>query len=40
VHAAQNLSDDVGLQLLENSAATAAGLFATFPNFGNSEACL
>ena len=32
--AAQNLSDDVGLQLLENSAATAAGLFAIILMFG------
>jgi glycerol uptake facilitator-like aquaporin len=32
--AAQNLSHDVGLQLLENSAATAAGLFAIILMFG------
>src|SRR3954451_3329962 len=32
--AAQNLSDDVGLQLLENAAATAAGLFALILIFG------
>jgi glycerol uptake facilitator-like aquaporin len=30
--AAQQLSDDVGLQLLENAAATAAGLFAIIPH--------
>ena len=32
--AAQQLSDDVGLQLLENAAATAAGLFAIILMFG------
>lgn len=32
--AAQQLSDDVGLQLLENAAATAAGLFALILIFG------
>ncbi len=32
--AAQQLSDDVGLRLLENSAATAAGLFAIILMFG------
>ena len=32
--AAQRLSDDTGLQLLENSAATAAGLFAIILMFG------
>jgi arsenate reductase len=32
--AAAELSDDVGLQLLENSAATAAGLFAIILMFG------
>jgi glycerol uptake facilitator-like aquaporin len=32
--AAQQLSDDVGLQLLENAAATAAGLFAIILVFG------
>jgi glycerol uptake facilitator-like aquaporin len=32
--AAQNLSHDVGLQLLENAAATAAGLFAIILMFG------
>jgi arsenate reductase len=32
--AAANLSDDVGLQLLENAAATAAGLFAIILMFG------
>jgi arsenate reductase len=32
--AAQNLSGDTGLQLLENSAATAAGLFAIILMFG------
>ncbi|MBO9531895.1 MAG: aquaporin [Solirubrobacteraceae bacterium] len=32
--AAQRLSDDVGLQLLENAAATAAGLFALILMFG------
>jgi glycerol uptake facilitator-like aquaporin len=32
--AAQSLSDDVGLQLLENAAATAAGLFAIILMFG------
>jgi arsenate reductase len=32
--AAQQLSDDTGLQLLENSAATAAGLFAIILMFG------
>src|SRR4051795_12182618 len=32
--AAQNLSSDAGLQLLENSAATAAGLFAIILMFG------
>lgn len=32
--AAQNLSDDVGLQLLENAAATAAGLYALILVFG------
>jgi arsenate reductase len=32
--AAQNLSDDTGLRLLENSAATAAGLFAIILMFG------
>jgi glycerol uptake facilitator-like aquaporin len=32
--AAQNLSHDAGLQLLENSAATAAGLFAIILMFG------
>lgn len=32
--AAQQLSDDVGLQLLENAAATAAGLFALILVFG------
>lgn len=32
--AAQELSDDVGLQLLENAAATAAGLFALILVFG------
>lgn len=32
--AAQRLSDDVGLQLLENAAATAAGLFALILVFG------
>jgi arsenate reductase len=32
--AAQNLSDDTGLQLLENAAATAAGLFAIILMFG------
>lgn len=32
--AAQNLSDDVGLRLLENAAATAAGLYALILVFG------
>jgi arsenate reductase len=32
--AAQNLSDDVGLQLFENAAATAAGLYAIILMFG------
>jgi arsenate reductase len=32
--AAQKLSDDVGLQLLENAAATAAGLYAIILMFG------
>ena len=32
--AAQNLSDDVGLRLFENAAATAAGLFAIILMFG------
>ena len=32
--AAQNLSNDVGIQLLENSAATGAGLFAIILIFG------
>ncbi|WP_053227828.1 aquaporin [Solirubrobacter soli] len=32
--AAQNLSEDAGLQLLENAAATAAGLFALILIFG------
>ena len=32
--AAQQLSDDTGLQLLENAAATAAGLFAIILTFG------
>jgi glycerol uptake facilitator-like aquaporin len=32
--AAQNLSDDTGLKLLENAAATAAGLFAIILMFG------
>src|SRR4051795_9826806 len=32
--AAQQLSNDTGLQLLENSAATAAGLFAIILMFG------
>jgi arsenate reductase len=32
--AAQNLSDDTGLRLLENAAATAAGLFAIILMFG------
>jgi glycerol uptake facilitator-like aquaporin len=32
--AAQNLSDDIGLQLLENAAATAAGLYALILVFG------
>lgn len=32
--AAQTLTDDVGLQLLENAAATAAGLFAIILMFG------
>src|SRR3954470_16086144 len=32
--AAEQLSEDVGLQLLENSAATAAGLFAIILMFG------
>jgi len=32
--AAQNLSDDIGLRLLENAAATAAGLYALILVFG------
>jgi glycerol uptake facilitator-like aquaporin len=33
-HRCQNLSDDLGLRLLDNAAATAAGLYALILVFG------